>query len=132
MVVAHQSAPDASTKRLRHAGVEVLILPSKDDDTEHTGRPDLLALLKELGRREMTNILIEGGARLLGSFFDQRLIDECHVFIAPNIIGGTDHFSPVQGRGIQHIADALQLAATQIEIVDGDVYIHGPLGCPAG
>jgi diaminohydroxyphosphoribosylaminopyrimidine deaminase/5-amino-6-(5-phosphoribosylamino)uracil reductase len=114
---------------LRRAGVEVLTLPSTDDDTKHTGRPDLLALLKELGRREMTNILVEGGAHLLGSFFDQRLIDECHVFVAPKLVGGTDQYSPVRGRGMQRIADALELSDPQIEIVGSDVYIHGPLGC---
>jgi len=45
-------------------------------------------LLDELGRRQVTNILVEGGGELLGELFDARLIDEVHVFIAPKLCGG--------------------------------------------
>ena len=44
--------------------------------------------LDELGRRRMTNVLVEGGSQLLGSLFDAGEIDEVHVFIAPKLIGG--------------------------------------------
>ena len=39
-------------------------------------------LLEELGRRQMTNVLVEGGGQLLGSLFDARAVDEVHVFLA--------------------------------------------------
>jgi diaminohydroxyphosphoribosylaminopyrimidine deaminase / 5-amino-6-(5-phosphoribosylamino)uracil reductase len=42
-----------------------------------------LELLDELGRRRMTNLLVEGGAQVLGSLFDAELIDEVHVFVSP-------------------------------------------------
>ena len=41
------------------------------------------AAVDELGRRRLTNVLVEGGSRLLGSLLDSREIDEVHVFIAP-------------------------------------------------
>src|SRR5439155_8684965 len=67
---------------LRGAGCEVLELPAVRD------RPSVRALLTELGRRRMTNLLVEGGAEVFGSFCDERLIDEFHVFVAPKLIGG--------------------------------------------
>src|SRR6185295_20253102 len=82
-------------------------------------------LLDELGRRRMTNVLVEGGSRLLGNFFDARAIDEVHVFIAPKLSGGAQAPSPVAGVGIAKMADALELAAPQIDQVGGDVYMHG-------
>jgi len=67
---------------LASAGCEVLALPGR------AGRVDLTALLDELGRREMTNVMVEGGGEVLGAFFDQGLADEALVFVAPKLVGG--------------------------------------------
>ena len=67
------------------------------------------ALLDELGRRRMTNVLVEGGGTLLGSFFDTDAVDEVHVFIAPKIIGGHGALAPVMGQGIEKIVSATNL-----------------------
>jgi diaminohydroxyphosphoribosylaminopyrimidine deaminase/5-amino-6-(5-phosphoribosylamino)uracil reductase len=104
---------------LEQAGCEVLILRAVDD------RLSLSALLDELGRRRMTNILIEGGSTVLGSFLDANAIDEVHVFIAPKLVGGAAALSPVGGVGASQIADALVLADWQVEMVDTDVLLHG-------
>jgi diaminohydroxyphosphoribosylaminopyrimidine deaminase/5-amino-6-(5-phosphoribosylamino)uracil reductase len=82
-------------------------------------------LLDELGRRRMTNVLVEGGSQLLGGLFNLRAIDEVHVFIAPKIAGGAAAPSPIGGAGIDRMAEALQLAEISIEELDGDVYVHG-------
>ena len=73
----------------------------------------------------MTNVLIEGGSKLLGTMFDSREIDEVHVFIAPKFAGGEDAPSPVGGVGIERMASALKLADITIEELEGDVYVHG-------
>lgn len=139
LVAAHQSAPAENVDRLRSAGVEVLTLPSGTDAerdpadasqteaTELIKRPHPLLLLKELGRREMTNVLVEGGGRLFGSFFEGRLIDECHVFVAPKIVGGAEASGPIEGDGVSRMAEALRLIEPKIEILEGDVYVHGRL-----
>ena len=89
------------------------------------GRPDVPALLDELGRRRMTNILVEGGSEVLGAFLDARAIDEVHVFIAPRLAGGAQAKSSLGGRGVDRIADALGLADWTVEVVEGDCYVHG-------
>ncbi len=58
------------------------------------------ALLEELGRRDVTNVLVEGGSRVLGAFFDAEAVDAVDVFLAPIIEGGAHRFGPVQGLGV--------------------------------
>jgi diaminohydroxyphosphoribosylaminopyrimidine deaminase/5-amino-6-(5-phosphoribosylamino)uracil reductase len=75
----------------------------------------------------MTNVLIEGGSELLGTFFDRQLIDEAHVFIAPKLLGGAGAKSPLAGGGRAAPPELPDLEHPTIEILDGDLYIHGPL-----
>jgi diaminohydroxyphosphoribosylaminopyrimidine deaminase/5-amino-6-(5-phosphoribosylamino)uracil reductase len=104
---------------LQDAGCEVFSIPGPN------GRPDLAALLQELGRRRWTNILVEGGSEVLGSFFDARAIDEVHVFIAPKLVGGRQAPAPIAGLGAERLVDALQLTDWQVRELQGDVLIHG-------
>jgi diaminohydroxyphosphoribosylaminopyrimidine deaminase/5-amino-6-(5-phosphoribosylamino)uracil reductase len=122
LVAASESADASVCEQLSAAGVEVVRCAG---DT-HAAR--LQALLDELGRRRMTNVLVEGGGKLLGTLFDIRAVDEVHVFIAPKIVGGETASSAVGGAGIERMADALKLADISIEELGGDVYVHGRIG----
>ena len=104
---------------IRALGCEWLGLP------EEQGRPAVPALLDEFGRRRMTNVLVEGGAEVLGSFLDAGAVDEVHVFIAPRLVGGAAAKTPVGGRGVERIAEALGLAQCHVEVIEGDVLVHG-------
>lgn len=121
LVAVTERASSTSVERLRNAGVEVLVAGAAD------GQVDLTLLLKELGRRSMTNILIEGGGELLGAAFDADLVDEAHVFVAPKFAGGADAVTPVAGVGVDIIPEAGQLRGQVVEQVGDDVYIHGRL-----
>ena len=85
-------------------------------------------ILSALADRSMTNVLVEGGGQILGSLFDSRLVDECHVFVAPKVIGGDAALSPVAGKGVASMAAALQLPNRRIEVLDGDIYFRGRFG----
>jgi diaminohydroxyphosphoribosylaminopyrimidine deaminase/5-amino-6-(5-phosphoribosylamino)uracil reductase len=89
------------------------------------GRPGVPQVLAELGRRRLTNILIEGGSEVLGSFLDAGTIDEVHVFIAPRLAGGAQAHTPIGGHGVERIADALRLGTWEVRPIDPDVYLHG-------
>jgi diaminohydroxyphosphoribosylaminopyrimidine deaminase/5-amino-6-(5-phosphoribosylamino)uracil reductase len=104
---------------LTAAGVEIVKCAGKS----HEERID--AMLVELGRRRMTNVLVEGGGKLLGTLFDLGAVDAVHVFIAPKFAGGAGAPSPVAGSGVERMADALKLADISIEELEGDVYVHG-------
>jgi len=66
---------------LRSRGAEVLSLPDVQ------GRIDLLALMAELGRREINEVHVEGGAGLNGALLDAGLVDELLVYVAPCVLG---------------------------------------------
>jgi diaminohydroxyphosphoribosylaminopyrimidine deaminase/5-amino-6-(5-phosphoribosylamino)uracil reductase len=117
LVVVSEMAVLASAP-LAAAGCEVLALPA-----DATGRPDLARLLHELGRRRWTNLLVEGGAGVLGAFFDHDAIDECHVFIAPRLIGGPAK-SPVAGIGVDTIAGSSSWSTAIIKNLDGNAYLR--------
>ena len=89
------------------------------------GRPAVNALLDELGRRRRTNVLVEGGGEVLGSFVDADAADEVHIFVAPLLIGGAGAPAPLAGRGVAHLQDALRLTDLSTVLLDGDVYLHG-------
>jgi diaminohydroxyphosphoribosylaminopyrimidine deaminase/5-amino-6-(5-phosphoribosylamino)uracil reductase len=112
--------PDADAlrvKALQDVGVEIW----RSDDVEKGVM--IRQLMLELGRRQMTNVLVEGGGKILGVFLAEGLIDETHVYIANKLLGGERAPTPVAGPGIAKLADALQLQAEPPQILDGDTLI---------
>jgi diaminohydroxyphosphoribosylaminopyrimidine deaminase/5-amino-6-(5-phosphoribosylamino)uracil reductase len=114
--VGHASSA-ADRLRLQSAGCEVFVC----DGETHAARWD--ALLAELGRRRLTNVLVEGGSRLLGSLLDARAIDEVHVFIAPKLLGGAAAVTPLAGEGIAQISAAVLLESPEVLRVGEDTYL---------
>jgi diaminohydroxyphosphoribosylaminopyrimidine deaminase/5-amino-6-(5-phosphoribosylamino)uracil reductase len=119
LVATGEHAPETASNQLRARGVEVC----KCVGDSHAER--MAFLLDELGRRRMTNVLVEGGSKLLGTLFDMRAVDEVHVFVAPKIAGGEGASSPIGGGGIERMTEALKLADIAIEELEGDVYVQG-------
>jgi len=76
-----KKAPAAKAERLKKAGPRSFCARKKG------GRVDLKWLFKELAKDGMSSILIEGGARTIGSALKAGLVDRLHVYIAPKIIG---------------------------------------------
>lgn len=119
LVACGPEAAEADRRRLTDTGCEVWT-------SEAQAPSDRLAdLMDELGRRRMTNILVEGGGRLMGSLFDADEVDEVHVFIANKLIGGADAPTPLAGTGIELMPQAVTLHDPTINYLEGDIYLHG-------
>jgi diaminohydroxyphosphoribosylaminopyrimidine deaminase/5-amino-6-(5-phosphoribosylamino)uracil reductase len=119
LVAVGAEAASADCANLQAAGCELLVCRGASSQAR------LEMLFGELGRRQMTNVLVEGGSRLLGSLFDARLIDEAHVFIAPKLAGGGAAPSPIAGQGVDAISAALALEDIAVREIAGDIYLHG-------
>lgn len=124
-LVATTSAMPASHRAALEAqGVDVLVCPSVH------GRVALPALLDELGKREITSLLVEGGGTVLGSFFDAGLVDEVVAFVAPMVIGGEHAPQPVGGHGVARVADAWRLDDLRVERLGDDILVRGRVRHP--
>jgi diaminohydroxyphosphoribosylaminopyrimidine deaminase/5-amino-6-(5-phosphoribosylamino)uracil reductase len=119
LLVTAGSLPASRAAELQAVGCELLPLPTAD------GRPDVRSLLDELGRRRMTNILVEGGSAVLGSFLDARAIDEVHIYIAPRLVGGAQAKTPLGGLGVAQIAEAVRLSEWHVEPVEDNLLVRG-------
>ena len=106
---------------LEGKGVEVLSLPLV------RGRVSLLELLKHLGSRDITSLLVEGGAEVHGSFFYDNLVDKVYLFFAPKIIGGNRAVPMVGGVGVGSVAEALPLRDLTVRRFDDDIMVEGYL-----
>lgn len=127
IIAALHPLAESVIKDLTKGGCEVLGLPG-----DQRQQPSVTALLDELGRRRMTNILVEGGSAVLGSFLDAQAVDEVHVYVAPKLVGGTGALSPVGGNGVSKMAGALVVADWRVEQIGSDVMLHGRVQPPAG
>ena len=123
-LIAVAGADQARVAALNDTGAQVLSLPEPAN-----GRVDLSSLLATLGQRGIVRLLVEGGGTLLGSLFDQNLVDKVFAFIAPRIVGGQRAPSPVEGRGISILAEAISLQHATMESIGEDFLV---IGYPSG
>jgi diaminohydroxyphosphoribosylaminopyrimidine deaminase/5-amino-6-(5-phosphoribosylamino)uracil reductase len=117
IVACGKDAPLQDVKRLQQSGCHVI----------RFRKLGLRALLRRLARKGISKLLIEGGGRILGSAFDEGVVDEVMVFISPKIVGGEDAISPVEGKGVKKIVDALKLKEYTIKRSGEDLMIRGIL-----
>jgi diaminohydroxyphosphoribosylaminopyrimidine deaminase/5-amino-6-(5-phosphoribosylamino)uracil reductase len=88
----------------------------------HRGE-DLDAVLRELGEKEITSVLIEGGGEILGQALDQRLVDKVQLYLGPVFTGGPIVAFP--GIGAGSTEQALRLVRVRYERIGRDVCITG-------
>lgn len=125
LLVATARAPAARLDAYRELGAKVLVL-----DTDHAGRPDVADLIPALAERGICGLMVEGGAEVLGAFFDAGAVDEVWAFIAPVIIGGGK--SAVSGLGPMRVADALRLTEVETEHLGPDLLVRGRVDKSSG
>lgn len=114
IVMAGPDAPPANVDALTNAGVEVVICAGE-------GPQRVRAALAELGRRELSSLMLEGGATLAGSFRDAGEIDELRIFLAPLLLGGAAARPLLAGSGAPRLRDAQRALAVSWEPVGEDM-----------
>jgi diaminohydroxyphosphoribosylaminopyrimidine deaminase/5-amino-6-(5-phosphoribosylamino)uracil reductase len=104
VIIAYPSSnPPSGLKTCEEKGCELMSVPESGESYQ----VNIQALLQELGKRDMSNILVEGGSRVLGSFLDIDAIDRVLIFIAPVLIGGEQAVTAVGGKGASSVRHAL-------------------------
>lgn len=101
--------------------IELLHCKSKDDHV------DINDLMTQLGAQGIDSLLLEGGGTLNAAFLEAGCVDEVWAFIAPKIIGGSESKTPVAGKGIDRMCDAIKLQDIDIQNINGDILIKGKI-----
>jgi diaminohydroxyphosphoribosylaminopyrimidine deaminase/5-amino-6-(5-phosphoribosylamino)uracil reductase len=109
-------ADDSGRQPLESARVEVVKLRDRDS------RVDLAAVLADLGKRKINDLLVECGPTLAGALLERQLVDELVIYQAPHIMG-----SETRGLAVtpawQNLSDRLQLDVTDIRKIGRDIRI---------
>ncbi len=121
-IITGRKVSPAKVARLKKAGAMVLQV--------RTGRHglDLRETLRLLGKQNVTSVLVEGGGEMLGSFFQEKLVNEAVLFIAPIILGGKESVKAVAGEGVRLWNDAVMLEGMTVRRVGVDLMVEGKVG----
>lgn len=112
------------------SGVEFLELDVQS--AVDASQAELTQVLGAIVSRGGTNVLVEGGAGVLGSLFDAKLVDQVECYIAPRVIGGQDARRAVAGFGVESIARGCEFQSIRWDAIDGDLHFSGVVArCPA-
>ncbi|MBN2562938.1 MAG: bifunctional diaminohydroxyphosphoribosylaminopyrimidine deaminase/5-amino-6-(5-phosphoribosylamino)uracil reductase RibD [Phycisphaerae bacterium] len=116
------SARSRRLRRLARAGCEVLEIASDKAGI------DLVALLRELRARGMTNVLVEGGGKVLAAFLREGIADEACVFVAPRLIGGETAPGPLRDAGPASMDDLPRATVLGVTHLGPDLCYNMKLG----
>ena len=111
----------STVDKLKSFNIEILCCEEKD------GHVDINDLMMRLGEMGIDSLLLEGGATINAAFLEANCVDEIYAFVAPKIIGGTNSKSPVAGKGIDLMKDAIMLTDIRTELFDNDILIKGKI-----
>lgn len=116
-IFVSRDAPASRIKKLLAAGAQVYRTPGSG------GQLSLKAVLQRLGKQGITSLVVEGGGRVLGSFFLENRVQQVVWWIAPLIIGGTQSRRSVEGIGFEYWKPAVDLGALKVSKVGPDLRI---------
>lgn len=119
IIATTNKAPKSEMKRLQQKGVNVIIVKSKK------GMVDINDLIKQLGKHEITSVMIEGGSQLNSSAIKEGVVNKVLMFTAPKIIG--NGIGAIGNLGIKKIKKAIDLKNPVCRKIGRDVMIEGYL-----
>lgn len=98
--------------------------------TTPTGHPDFDAVVRYLGKMEITSLMIEGGAMVNGEALDARIVDKVFLYYAPKILAGTASVPFALGTGFARISDAAKVKSIRLHRFGEDFAVEGYLKDP--
>jgi len=115
------TTPKANLKKMRilkNEGIKINVV-------ERGGKVPLKKVLSYLGEFGIMSLLVEGGGEVIGSFFEENLVDKIYLFISPRIIGGKNSLSWVGGKGIDSLDKSPKLKISSLKRIDEDIFVEG-------
>ena len=119
LVATTAAAEERAVARWRASGADVAVL-----DRDAGGGVSLPALFRELGKRDVQGVLLEGGPTLAWSAVRDGVVDRVVAYVAPRLAGGATAPGPVGGEGFAPIAASLPLELVSVRRIGDDVRIE--------
>ncbi len=119
LIAVSPHAPAERVAALAQKGIEILPVP------ETLAGLDLGILLRNLGQRCLTSIMVEAGGTLNSSFLFGNFVDRVVLFLAPKIIGGAGAPGPYGGCGCDSLSEAVTLEDIVVRPLGDDLMIAG-------
>jgi diaminohydroxyphosphoribosylaminopyrimidine deaminase/5-amino-6-(5-phosphoribosylamino)uracil reductase len=116
-IVFTDSQDREKIEALQKQNVEIVFEPS--------GGRDLNYVFRNLCKRDLQSVFVEGGAQITGAFLDAGMIDKVSFFIAPMLIGGKDSPTAIGGVGAMRLANAMRLHDVGIKQHGDDIEVTG-------
>ncbi|HEX8817827.1 MAG TPA: bifunctional diaminohydroxyphosphoribosylaminopyrimidine deaminase/5-amino-6-(5-phosphoribosylamino)uracil reductase RibD [Terriglobales bacterium] len=126
LLVLCSFAEEKKKKQLLNRGVQVQQIPRPTSD----GHPDLPTVLQHLGEREITSLMIEGGATVNWAALWDGIVDKVFLYYAPKILAGSGAVPFAAGSGFSHIAEAAYVKSIQLHRFGEDFAVEGYLKDP--
>ncbi len=120
-VIVSRAAARADTDALEAAGAQVIVATGENEPAR------VRSALDQLGAQGIAAVLLEGGPHLAGAFLDVGEIDEVRLFLAPLLLGGSAARDPLEGEGVERIAEAVRALSFESESVGEDLLISARL-----
>lgn len=102
-------------EQIRRGHVDIIKLNTSDINIKD--------VLKYLGEKGVTSLLVEGGATIHGSFLQAKAFDQVIAYLAPKLIGGQTAAAAIGGTGIEHLADVPELSIIHVGRLGDDIKI---------
>jgi diaminohydroxyphosphoribosylaminopyrimidine deaminase/5-amino-6-(5-phosphoribosylamino)uracil reductase len=126
LLVLCSFAEENKRKLLQQRGVWVEQIPQPTVE----GHPDLTAVVKHLGKREITSLMIEGGAMVNWAALSSGIVDKIFFYYAPKILAGTGAVPFSVGAGFAHLGEAAQVKSIRLHRFGEDFAVEGYLRDP--
>ena len=110
---------ESKLRKLKEMGAEIIQTRSRE------GRVDLRELMKELYKRGLRSILLEGGSELNASAINDGIVDKVFYFYAPILIGGKNAKEAIGGEGISRLQDAGKIDIKEVKRIGKDLLVIG-------
>jgi len=105
-------------------------IPFPSGEPAADGRPDLERVMARLGEREITSVIIEGGAMVNWAALSAGIVDKIFFYYAPKILAGTSSIPLALGTGYRRISDAAYVRSLTLHRFGEDFAVEGYLRDP--
>ncbi len=116
ILAVSKNISNKNLQRLKKYPLEIIIAGEN--------KVNLKQLLKQLEKRKIKKLLLEGGGTVNWEFIKQGLFDEIIVTVTPFLIGGTKSISLVQGLGFSKISKSTKLKLKKIKQQQNELVLH--------